>query len=205
MEKDITVGITGGIGSGKSVVSRVLRCNGFFVYDCDSEAKSLMTHDFTLQASLRKELGDDIYKEDGELNRELLGNIIFNDAKKRDYVNDKVHSAVRRDISSKRDEIRGEFFIESAILFLSGLDKVCDEIWKVESPESERLERVKQRDPRLSVEEIKKRIESQRDELNRATGSNVFILNNNGYDPLLVEILKKTGKYNNNQTYILTC
>lgn len=217
------IGITGGIGSGKSVVSRVLRCNGFIVYDCDSEAKRIMTQDEKVKTQLQAGIGCEIYSEQGELNRKLLAQMLFNDLKVRTFVNEIVHCAVFEDIKSRLSLSKAEFFIESAILYSSGLWELCEAIWMVTAPEEERMKRVAHRD-NLSAAEIKKRMETQekefsglKDRMNRenchdskegkkSVCEKVIILENDMHDPLLLRILELSNKeIENQQTYKIPC
>lgn len=195
--------ITGGIGAGKSVVSRVLRCNGFNVYDCDSEAKHLMIKDPTVKKELCLGLGECIYSEDGSLNKKVLAEMIFNDEKKRGFVNSIVHEAVRKDIKVKRGK-ESLFFIESAIPVTGGLVEMCDSIWMVITSEKQRIERVGKRD-KLSEEEIKKRVEVQEVEMEALKEFKPISIENYGNNPLLGWILKKIDKLQNIETYTLLC
>lgn len=199
----MTIGITGGIGAGKSVVSRVLRCNGFVVYDCDSEAKYLMVTDNSLKESLTKRLGKGIYLNNGELNKEKLADLIFNDSDIRNFVNGKVHTAVRNDILNKAKFLK-EFFIESAILATGGIAPYCEQIWVVTAPLEERISRVIRRD-KTSTEEIERRILSQKKELELLKNEPVITLDNDNHHSLLKVILQLTKKFNNNQTYTIPC
>lgn len=204
MEKDITIGITGGIGAGKSVVSRILRCNGFFVYDCDSRAKFLMETDLDIIRDLKEGVGEDIYSPDNRIEKKLLADRMFSDLNVRRYVNSVVHAAVRKDIGRCRREIPGYLFIESAILASSGLDHICNSIWIVEASARKRMERVAKRS-NLSASQIEKRMESQARELELLKGGSTIELLNDGNNPILGEILKLTDKFINHQTYILPC
>lgn len=198
-----TVGITGGIGSGKSVVSRILRCNGFEVYDCDSEAKFLMANDSKIKESLQNELGEEIYNKRGDINKKKLSSLIFSDKKIRDFVNSIVHKAVKEDILRRIKKSNGNFFFESAILFSSGLDQYCSSIWVIESPLKERIERVLKRD-NLSISEIEKRIKSQENEFPEKDINKEIIIRNDDRHPMLSVILKLTNKFNN-QIFSISC
>lgn len=200
---DKTTGITGGIGSGKSVVARVLRCNGFYVYDCDSEAKFIMAHDEVVKKALVNKLGDDIFL-DNKLNKAKLSGLIFNNAEVRTAVNEIVHKAVRTDILNKRRDKSGHLFIESAILATGGLTDLCDEIWVIESSRKEREFRLAQRD-KISIDEICKRIESQNKEMSLLKNNDVIIIKNESNHPMLTQILKLTDKYKPQQTHIILC
>ena len=203
MKKDATIGITGGIGSGKSVVSRILRCNGYTVYDCDTEAKYLMNHNQDIKILLEEKLGKDIY-HNGELNRRKLSQELFCNNLIRDYVNEVVHKEVRKDILQKRDETKGLFFIESAIISTGGIAEKCNEIWIVTSPYELRIQRVKTRD-NFSEEEIIRRIESQKGELEALDKRKVIFIENDEYHPILSEILFLINKNIHNQTYKIIC
>ena len=138
------IGITGGIGSGKSVVSRLLRIMGYSVYDTDSEAKRLMESSLEVVQKLSECFGRDIY-HNGRLNRGLLSSRVFGKS-------DKIVWS-----ESLNEEI---CFVESAILYESRFDELVDEVWTVTAPEELRISRVRQRSG-LTEEEIKKRMAAQ--------------------------------------------
>lgn len=200
----MVIGITGGIGSGKSVVSRALRCNGFRVYDCDSKAKFLMANDPMVKRNLKERLGKEIYTPSGDLNKKLLGALLFGNAEIRNFVNSVVHRAVREDILKDINKELGDLFIESAIPVTGGLTEICEQIWLVEADEEERKRRVIKRDG-LKEEEVTKRIEVQRKEFEDLKDKNVVVLPNDNRHPLLNKILFLTNKLNNLQTYIIKC
>lgn len=199
-----TIAITGGIGSGKSVVSRILRCNGFPVFDCDYEAKLLMTKDTKIKSALEARYGEGIYLPDGSLNRPRLAEIIFSDTKERSFVNSIVHKEVRENILQCRKETKGYFFVETAIPTTGKLGEMSDEIWLVEAPLSIRLERVMERDG-STPEQVEARIRSQVKEFAHLPKGKTVGIMNDGRHPVITEVLKRTSKYNNQQTYILTC
>ena len=198
------IGITGGIGSGKSVVSRVLRCNGHQVYDCDSEAKRMMKHDFKIKDALIEKFGKEIYTENGDINRKLLSSIIFSNDNARNYVNSIVHKAVKEDIEKKIKKAFDSFFVESAILASSGLASICTCIWLIEADLNEKIKRIQIRD-KSSEDDALKRIESQRNEENLLKNYNFISVINDNNHPLLPFILKETDNFYNLQTYLLTC
>ena len=156
--------IAGGIGAGKSVVSRILRLNGYAVYDCDLEARRLMENDMSLRKSLSHIAGSDIYDAAGNLDRSVMSTRIFGDENLRRKVNAYVHDAVRCDIVLRKERSGGNLmFVESAIPVTSGLDRMCDMIWLVEAPVSLRIERVMARNA-MSRDAVLSRIESQKGE-----------------------------------------
>lgn len=186
-------GITGGIGSGKSVVSRILRLEGFPVYDCDSRAKSLMGTDSLLRTELTAILGEGCYhKESGKLNRKYVSDIIFADPEKRGEVNALVHASVRKDLTCWLNSLRNEkrAFVESAILFSSGLCDMTDDIILVEAPESLKLERICSRD---KCEEIsaRQRMEAQKIEFSSTDRYDIRIIINNDTASLLDQVLNE--------------
>lgn len=200
----ITIGITGGIGSGKSIVSRILRCNGFPVFDCDAEAKGIMVRNHDVKDSLISGLGGDIYDPSGELNRQKLASLIFSDSEKRNFVNGIVHKAVRDEINDWRKKIDGYFFIESAILMTGGISSICDYIWLVISPDRVRYERVKKRD-NMTFSEISRRMKSQGKEFENIPKQKEVLIENDGQHPLLKYILELTNKYQLQNTYLMPC
>ena len=153
--------ITGGIGSGKSVVSRILRILGFPVYDCDSRAKALMDADEIIKQQIINDIDRETIASDGSIDRRRLASIVFADAEKLAALNAIVHSAVRLDIRrwADRHDCR-HIFVETAILFQSGLNETVSDEWRVCAPDETRIQRVMKRNS-LSREEVEARIASQ--------------------------------------------
>lgn len=182
------IGIAGNIGSGKSVVSRILRCNGFFVYDCDMEASLLMNRDDYLRKSLISILGKDCYLSDGTLNKFFVSTKIFNDKNLRNRVNHLVHNAVKNDLINIATKVTGKIFVESAIMATSGLGRLCGKIWVVDAPEDIRVRRIMIRN-HLSVAEIRKRMNAQKDELLKLPDDKIVKIENDDTSNLLKQIL----------------
>ena len=154
------IGITGGIGSGKSVVSRLLRIMGYSVYDTDSEAKRLMESSLEVVQKLSECFGRDIY-HNGRLNRGLLSSRVFGKSDKIVLLNSIVHPVVRFDFYRWSESLNEEIcVVESAILYESRFDELVDEVWTVTAPEELRISRVRQRSG-LTEEEVKKRMAAQ--------------------------------------------
>ncbi len=145
----IRVGITGGIGSGKSVVCRLLAMLGAPIYDCDSEAKRLMNSSEELHRALAEHFGDEIFGPHG-LDRKALAGKVFGDGQELATLNSIVHPAVARDFErwAARNEAEGQRWVvmESAILFESGFDSLVDLVVGVVAPEELRVERAMLRD-----------------------------------------------------------
>lgn len=140
------VGITGGIGSGKSSACRIFETLGISVYDTDSRAKQLMNTDTALKARLMAAFGNDIYEE-GLLNRRKLSSIIFNDKVALEKVNGWVHPVVAHDFIQWRSLQNTPYILEeSAILFEHDMAKRFDKVIMVTAPVDLRIERVCIRD-----------------------------------------------------------
>ena len=158
---DVITVITGGIGSGKSVVTRMLAVMGFPTYDCDSRAKWLMQHDQQLRSHLSDLLGRDIYDAKGILRRDVMASRIFVDKQLLDKVNAIVHPAVRTDIEQWAGRCRAErVFVETALLDESGLRNLSQDTWLIDAPVAVRVERVMRRS-KLSADEVNSRIAAQ--------------------------------------------
>lgn len=152
------IGICGGIGAGKSVVSRLLRTRGYCVYDCDYEAKRLMDNSEVMISQMCLRWGDSIYDSEKGLDRKEIARLVFSDPQELAWLNTLVHKEVYREIETLQPT-----FIESAILYSSGLYALCEEVWEVNASERERVKRVIERNG-MSEEEVESRIRAQRDE-----------------------------------------
>lgn len=138
------IGITGGIGSGKSYLSQELAKRGFAVYDCDREAKRIIAEDKAVQAAIIKLLGKEAFI-DGKYNTAYVAQRVFTEPQLLKKLNKIVHPAVKADISRQSSDV-SLLVVESAILFESGLDKLCDKIVVVTAPEETRIARTIARD-----------------------------------------------------------
>ncbi len=187
------IGICGGIGSGKSVVSRILRLRGEHVYDCDLEAKRIMDESEEVLDALNERYGDAVCPKGGPISRPELARRIFGNEEERLWLNLLVHQLVRIDVSVWHDMLVLDgcerCFVESAILASSGLAAMCDEVWLVTASEEIRTARIRLRDS-LDEEAIKKRIKSQQEEerLIQDSGIPIRIIDNSGSTPLLSQI-----------------
>ncbi|MEG1643439.1 MAG: dephospho-CoA kinase [Bacteroidales bacterium] len=171
-----TIAITGGIGSGKSVVSKIMLASGYPVYDSDSRAKELTDLIPAIKEKLTALIGMDAYKN-GLLNRKLLSGYIFASAQNREVVDSIIHPEVKSDFIRWRSVQKSDIiFMESAILFESGFDNLADEIWCVTAPLELRIERIVKRNGIMPVE-AKKRISAQMDDETRNRLSEYIIVN----------------------------
>lgn len=181
--------ITGGIGSGKSVVCNLVKFLGYPVYDCDSRAKRLMDNDLGIKKSLKEKISEDVVFESGEINRARLSQIVFSDPRKLDELNRIVHASVRDDLKRwvERHRDADRLFVETAILYQSGLDAMVDDVWEVIAPRELRVERVMKRNGCLA-EEVERRIASQNYVPSRPH-EKVYVIENDGTTPILPRIL----------------
>ena len=187
-----TIIITGGIGSGKSFVARILRLKGYGVFDCDAEAKRLMETMPSLIDKIKSVAGESVYEPNPSeskrltLNRSLLAQKIFSDNNIREKVNSAVHAAVKAQI---KDWLKYEknIFIETAIAEESGLADMADEIWIVTASEETRIKRVSKRD-RRPLDQILKIIEVQKEEEKKLCKRNPVFIKNDPEDNILSKI-----------------
>ena len=141
------IGITGGIGSGKSTIARELVKRGFAVYDCDLEAKQIIAENKDVQQAIIDLLGSDAFVN-GTYNTIYVARRVFEDKALLEALNQIVHPAVKEDIKAKSQELRAQncLFVESAILYEAGLDTLCDKVIVVDAPEEVRIARTIARD-----------------------------------------------------------
>lgn len=187
----VKLGITGGIGSGKSYFSRSLRERDIPVFDSDAEAKMLMLSDKDIVASLKALLGDEVYIN-GEINKPLLASYIFASDNNASKVNSIVHPCVKKAFLRWADECFSSghhiVAIESAILFESGFDDVVDRVVMVHAPLETRIARVMERD-KTTREKVIDRINSQMDDREKLSKAD-FVIENDGTLPLNSQIDK---------------
>lgn len=185
----LKIGITGGIGSGKSTVCKVFSILGAPVFEADLVAKQLMESDLQIRKGLVKRFGEDVYTPNGSVDRKKLAALIFNDEIQLQKVNELVHPAVRSAFLKWADEQNVPYVVhEAAILFESGFYKMMDFTILVSAPEEERIQRVTKRD-RSRLTEIKERMQKQwSDEEKRKLAS--VEIRNADHDLIIPQIIK---------------
>lgn len=185
----IKIGITGGIGSGKSVVSRLLGVMGIPVYDSDSETKRLMASDGVIRKELQAWVGEEVYAG-GVLNKPLLASYLFANAENARRVNGIIHPRVKEDFRQwvQRHSACPIVGIESAILVEAGFTNEVDSIVMVYAPEEVRIARAVRRDA-SSRELIEKRIRSQMNDEEKRRYAD-FVIANDGATPLIPQVLE---------------
>lgn len=175
----IRLGITGGIGSGKSVVCRLLAMLDLPIYDSDSRAKWLMSNSPVLRERLQERFGNDIFGEGG-LQRKVLAERVFSDREALAALDAIVHPAVAEDFllwAAEREAEGAEIVgLESAILFSSGFDRFVDRCVAVVAPDELRVARAVQRD-RASEEQVRARIASQMPQSEVAERADYVVVN----------------------------
>ncbi len=174
----IKIGITGGIGSGKSVVASLFALSSIPVYIADEESKWLTNNSPIIRGKLTALFGPEIYTSEG-LDKKLLASYIFNDPERLRQVNQIIHPEVNRHFSAWAEKQTSPLCaIESAILFESGFNKIVDISLMVYAPKELRIERASIRDS-VSREEIGRRINSQMSDEEKRDRSDYVIYNDN--------------------------
>ncbi len=157
----LRIGITGGIGSGKSFVCRLLAERGVPVYSCDEEAGRLMENHSGIRRALVDLLGEDVYTEEGRLNKPLLAAWLFASSGHAEQVNAIVHPVVKQDfVSWAQRQSTPVVVVESAILFEAGMDTLVDRVLLVDAPRDVRLRRTMLRDG-ATREQVEHRMDCQ--------------------------------------------
>jgi len=184
----LIVGLTGGIGSGKTTIAKLLELKGIPVYDSDVRAKFLMHNSDEIITSLKKEFGDEVYIN-GELNREHLAGVVFENKDKLKILNSIVHPVVAKDFQDWIAAQESDIVVkEAAILFESGAYKSCDVNVTVHTDIEERIERVQKRDG-TTREQVLSRINNQWTDEQRNEKSDI-IIKNNDIDPTELNVVK---------------
>ena len=186
----LTIGITGGIGSGKSTVCRVFRVLGAPVFQADLVARKLQDEDPEIRGRLIGLFGPEIYTENGLLNRKKLAEIIFNDQLLLEKVNKLIHPAVHRELKKWKEQMFKFPYVlyEAAILFETGNFRSFDYTILVVADQKERIERVMKRD-NLSAEAVLRRMNNQMKDADKIILAD-FIIENNDNQLIIPQILK---------------
>ena len=157
----LAIGITGGIGSGKSTVCELFKILGIPVFEADLASKKLINTNSEIKNGLIQLFGSNIYNTDKTINRKMLANLIFNDNLLLEQVNELIHPVVRTEYLNWLKQQNTAYIIhEAAILFESGFYKMMDYTILVTAPEEIRIERVIKRDNALP-EIVRRRMEKQ--------------------------------------------
>jgi len=191
-ERLLKIGITGGIGSGKSVVSECVRIMHIPVYNADEASKNILKTNTSIQDKLKKLLGEEIFSN-GELNKARMASLIFNDPDLLARTNAIIHPAVFDDFNRWSDCQRSNIVAcESAIIFESGINHFLDYVITVFAPEQIRIKRTELRD-NITEEQVKSRIKNQLSDEERINRSDFVLINDcrEAIIPQLREILER--------------
>lgn len=183
----LKVGITGNIGSGKTLVCSIFQSFGIQVYNADDRAKWLMQHQPELKAAIIDLFGEEAYL-DKQLNRPYIAKIVFNDFEKLNQLNGLVHPAVAMDTVNWFNNLKEEAYAlkEAALIFETNMQNALDKVITVAAPKEIRLKRVLKRDD-TTVEAIEKRMAKQMDEAEKIAKSD-FVIYNDGKQAIIPQI-----------------
>ena len=189
----LRIGITGGIGSGKSVVSRLFAILGAPVYDSDSRARWLMEHDARLRTQLRAAFGAAAYNAAGQLDRPFLARTVFADPARLAQLNELVHPRVGDDFAAWSDvqQVGGQAYVlkEAALLYESGAYRQLDRIITVAAPLALRQARVLARDPHRTAADVQHIISRQLPEEEKLARAD-YVVDNDETQLLLPQALR---------------
>lgn len=185
----ISVGVTGGIGSGKTTVCKIFEQLGIPVYYADTEAKRLMNHNKDVKSKVKNLLGKESYHRNGRLNRKHVASIVFTNKKKLEQLNQIVHPAVRNDALRWTKEQKSKYSLqEAALLVENGSYKQLDYLIVVTAPVEMRIKRVVKRD-NSNFDQVKHRMDNQLPEKDKKKVAD-FIIDNSGEVSLIHQIWK---------------
>lgn len=183
----ITLGITGGIGCGKTTICKALSLLDIPLFISDIEAKKLMTNNSIVRSKLIAILGEDSYLKNGGLNKPYISNLIFNNKEILSQVNNIVHSETHNAFKSWKERQKTSIIAyESALLFESNSNKLVDKVVFIKAPLETRIKRVMKRD-KISREKVLDRIKNQMDDSLKEEKSDFIIHNDN--DLVIPQIL----------------
>lgn len=194
------IGLTGGIGSGKSTVSGYLREKGYKVSDADLIAHQITEPGTETLDELVSAFGNEILDSNGRLRRKYLASIVFTDAVSEKTLNRITHKGIKKQLEAEIEENRknGErlMFLEGPILFEAGVNRWCDYMWLVTADMDKRLQRVMQRDD-ASEEQVKQRIACQMSDEEKIRLSDEVLDNSGNREELCIKVDELLEKYEN--------
>ena len=178
------IGLTGGIGSGKTTVAKFIEEMGFPVYYSDDRAKEIVNDDEVLKNNIKELLGEEAYDENGFYNKKYVSEIVFNNDETRLQLNALIHPAVKIDFENWVNKQHAEFiFKETALLFELKLNESCYKSVLVTADDNIRIKRVMDRDQK-TYREIEAVIDKQMPEKDKIKRADFVIYNNDGIDEL---------------------
>jgi len=191
MDKPYVIGLTGGIGSGKTTATDFLAEQGALIIDADVESRALTAENGEALPLIREKFGDAVFNEDGTLNRRALGDIVFADGEQRRALESILHPMVQHNMIGRIRQAEQDgvpfLFLSVPLLFETGMDALCDETWCLTLEPEEQLERVMERDG-LTRSEAEARIESQMSMEEKTGRANVVIRTNRPIEATRAEL-----------------
>lgn len=185
------VGLTGGIGTGKSTASEYLRKQGFSIIDADRISREIVEPGTLLLKELEKNFGSGIIKDDGTLDRKALAAIVFSDKEKKSRLDGLMHGHILDEIERKISESQsGEgrgIIVDAPLLFETGLEKKCDQVWLITADEKLRILRVCERDG-MDPEEVRARIQNQMADEEKKERAHRIVDNSGSKEALLAQL-----------------
>ncbi len=206
--KGMIIGITGGIGTGKTTVAEYLAEKGYLVISADKVAREIVEPGSPALEDLAREFGNEIIREDGSLDRQKLAALAFADKYKKKRLDELTHGRIIEIMMERArayinfqayhfpDEKTPIVFMEVPLLFESGMDKMVDKIWVIDAPMDVRMSRIRLRDG-LTMEDIKKRLEYQLDSMERRKMADLILENDGDKEDLYMSVDYALNKYLN--------
>lgn len=198
----IKVGITGGIGAGKTTISKHIESSGYPVFYSDLVSREILMNNESLQYSLKERWGDRVFKNN-EIHRPAIANIVFNNEKELSWLNSQLHPLVGKEFKEFCQNSKAQIvFKEAAIMFESGAHKTLDFVLNVHCDVEERIDRVMARDG-ASREEVLSRLSNQWTDDQRKEASDFTIINGakEDFKPQLKQILDTLYEKSKNSQY----
>lgn len=188
----IKVGLTGGIGSGKSTVAKIFEVIGIPVFYADNETKNIINYDKNIISLIKENFGE-IYTLQNIIDKKKLADIIFKNPEKLEIINSIVHPAVRKKFINWSNKQKSKYtLMEAAILFESGTYKILDKTITVFADQKTRIKRVCSRD-NIPAEKVIDRIKNQMSDHEKIKLAD-FVINNNEKDMIIAQVLKIHGQ-----------
>lgn len=192
------IGITGGIGSGKSTVSDIIKKNNFPVIDCDEISRELTQNDDAVLSEIRRCFGASVFDDNGNLLRQDLANIVFSDSSKKESLEDivvtRIFEIVQDDLSKHRSLGTKLVFIDAPLLIETGLNRLCDICVLVTADIETRINRVEKRDG-ISRDRVLERINNQMPESEKKAVADELIDNSGSIEYLNNSVERLINKY----------
>ena len=193
------IGLTGGIGAGKSTVSDYLRNKGYVILDADQIAHEITEKGSPVLKKIAETFGAEMIMDDGNLDRKKLASVVFSNQEKKEHLEEITTKRVVEIIGERLDELRqhGNYdiiFVDAPLLFESGADKLTELVWMVTADDEVRIARVMERD-HASREEVVRRIANQMDNHEKIRRAQEVIDNSQGKEELYQQIEELLKKY----------